>query len=870
MVARTVSLVLIAIFACSIGKAIGQQKPKTNRPTTFWPAGESWNQSITTPKQFFGFDVGRRHLRHDQVAGYLKKIAKESDRITIRQYGQTHGRRPLLLLTITSPDNHKKIRNIQARHKKLSKPDQSNSVDIESLPVVINMGYGVHGDEPSATNTAPLVAFYLAAAQGKKVETWLRNCVILLDPSLNPDGFDRFARWANTFRGVSPNPDPAHAEHNQGWPAGRVNYYWFDLNRDWLPLVHPESRGRMRWYHQWKPNVVLDFHEMGSGSTYFFQPGIPKRTNPLTPRENVALTGEIAKYHSKAFDSRKTLYMTQELFDDFYMGKGSTYPDLHGSIGILFEQASSRGQVQKTANGMVRFPDTIRNQFTTSMTSLQATSDLRKKLLQYQRRFYQRSQQMAEKDEKQTYIFSAKGDRTRLQRFAATLLRHDIRCFWTTEPIRNGSKTFQRGSLVVPANQPEYRFIRSLFDRPTTFKENIFYDVSAWTLPLAFNLESDVLGPVDTSRMRAAKIATPAKNNFKPTPKDYAYLIDWRDASSAETLAALLKVGIKVKVATEPFVAKLSQGQRRFGYGTLVIPLGIQKSQQKQIQSILSKSKSRIITVQTGMTPRGIDLGSNKLPVISKPKIAMLIGRGTSTYECGEIWHAIDYRLKYPISLLELDRVSLRRLREYDKLIVSSGSYDSASKDIMQWVREGGTLIAVGRAASTFQKLSSTESAKQKSSDKSENKKSESKKSPIQKPFANARNDRALQLISGSILQAQVDPTHPLCYGITTQTLPVFRNHTSSLTPSKNAYQNPLVYTDTVQMSGYVSKENVGKLKGKASAIVIGVGRGRMVLLSDNPNFRGFWEGTRRVFYNSLFFGQLAAGSRGREENVEE
>ena len=170
---------------------------------------------------------------------------------------------------------------------------------------MINMGYGVHGDESSATNTAPLVAYYLAAAKGEQIDNWLKHCIILLDPCLNPDGFDRFARWENTFRGKALNADPAHAEHNQGWPPGRVNYYWFDLNRDWLPLVHPESRGRMVWYHQWKPNVVLDFHEMGTNSTYFFQPGIPQRTNPLTPRKNIELTAEIAKYHVKEFDRQK-------------------------------------------------------------------------------------------------------------------------------------------------------------------------------------------------------------------------------------------------------------------------------------------------------------------------------------------------------------------------------------------------------------------------------------------------------------------------------------------------------------------------------------------------------------------------------------
>ena len=855
-VAALVSSVLISSTSTVVGQ---DTKPKKRpaRSTVFWPDGVECDPNITTPKEHFGFDIGQRHLRHDQVASYLQKIATQTDRIKIRSYGQTHGKRPLLLLTITAPDNHKNIQRIRNQHRALSKPEKSGNINTSKLPVVINMGYGVHGDEPSATNTAPLVAYYLAAAKGKKIESWLRNCVILLDPSLNPDGFDRFARWANTFRGISPNSDPTHVEHNQGWPAGRVNYYWFDLNRDWLPLVHPESRGRMRWYHQWKPNVVLDFHEMGTSSTYFFQPGIPQRTNPLTPQANIDLTAEIATYHAKAFDKRGTLYLTQELFDDFYMGKGSTYPDLHGAIGILFEQGSSRGQVQESANGLVRFPDTIRNQFTTSLTSLQATSDMREKLLKYQREFYNQAIEKSKQAKSPYFAFRARGDHSRLQQFADTLLRHDIQCYWSEEDLQSGkTKLPKNTTLIVPAAQPEYRFIESLFDRRTRFKENIFYDVSAWTLPLAYNLESFGIQQADTAKMRLAKIGEKRARRLQVSEDDYAYIIDWRDSSAAECLAQLLKHKIKVKVAMEPFTAKIGKREQRFGFGTLVVPIGIQKSKRNIIIADLKLATQKglpVFPVKTGMTPKGIDIGSNKMPVIDSPDLALIIGRGASTYECGEVWHAIDHRLKLPLTMIPEDRLSRADLSRYRKIIVTSGSYEKSRDKLTEWVRDGGTLIAIGRAAAVFEpKKESKEKPVAAEATKKED-------GSIQKPFANARNDRALQLISGSILQARVDRTHPLAFGITTSTLPVFRNHTSSIAPSSNAYQNPLVYDqENVLLSGYVSDENVEKLKGKASAVVVPTGRGRIILLSDNPNFRGFWEGSRRVFYNSLFFGQLA------------
>ena len=186
------------------------------------------NLGITTPREFFGFDIGERHLSHDQVAAYVRLLAQESPRISIEQYASTHGGRPLLLLTITSETNRQRLGEIQKAHRQLTKVN-SDRVDLSELPAVINMGYGVHGDEASATNCAPLVAYYLAAAKGEEINKWLERCVILLDPSLNPDGFNRFANWVNRYRGRVPNPDSQDAEHNQMWPAGRVNYYWFDI-----------------------------------------------------------------------------------------------------------------------------------------------------------------------------------------------------------------------------------------------------------------------------------------------------------------------------------------------------------------------------------------------------------------------------------------------------------------------------------------------------------------------------------------------------------------------------------------------------------------------------------------------------------------
>ena len=427
----------------------GQAPTGSDLPTIFWPHGIAWNKDVPTPKEYFGFDIGKRHVRHDQVVGYLKVLAEKSERLTIETYGKTQGDRPLLLLTITSNANRANLDEIRHNHLRLNNPTTSANVDIAKMPVVMNMGYSVHGDESSAGNVAPLVAYFLAAGEGEFIEQILENCVILLDPCLNPDGFQRFSSWASEYQGLGTNADPAHIEHNQGWPPGRVNHYWFDLNRDWMPLTQLESQSRMKWFHQWKPDVVLDFHEMGSNSTFFFQPGEPKRMHPLTPAENVELTGTICRIScADAGQSWARSISPRKCSTIFIWAKGSTYPDLHGAVGILFEQAGSRGRAQETSNGLLTFADTIQNQFAASRSSLKAAVDLRLDLLENKRRFYSESAEMAAEQPVRTHVFTAPGNHSRLQAFADILLRHDIDCYWPNEDLIYGEEMFDAEGLA--------------------------------------------------------------------------------------------------------------------------------------------------------------------------------------------------------------------------------------------------------------------------------------------------------------------------------------------------------------------------------------------------------------------------------------
>jgi len=825
-------------------------------PTSMWPEGMAVNPSITTPREFFGFDIGERHLSHAQVASYVRLLAQESPRISIEQYAATHGGRPLLLLTITSKENRKRLNEIQRAHWQLTK-ENSERVNLSDLPAVINMGYGVHGDEASATNCAPLVAFFLAAAKGEEVDQWLKRCVILLDPSLNPDGFNRFANWVNRYRGRVANPDSQDAEHNQMWPAGRVNYYWFDLNRDWLPLVHPESRGRMAWYHRWKPNVVLDFHEMGTNSTFFFQPGIPKRTNPLTPQRNQQLTRDFGAFHAKALDQRGSLYFTQERFDDFYMGKGSTYPDLHGSVGILFEQASSRGVVQGNQDGLLRFHETVANQFTASLSSLRATTAMREKLNNYKKVFYHNALKQAETQPVKAYVFQSLGNRSRLLEFAAVLKRHDIQSYFLPANLTYGDQDFLADfSLVVPTAQSEFRFLQSLLMRRTDFEENVFYDVSSWTLPLAYGLtQFTVKRDLDWDSLVPFKIQKLAKSErFEMSVDHLGYLVDFKDDIGPWVLNKLLLANVKVRVSKKPFAVRSSEGEiSDFNYGTLAIVSKNQQSRHRAIDRVLKEAVKRgakVTAVNTGLSLGGPDLGSANFKVLKTPKIAMLVGKGTSSYSAGSVWHLLDTQIGMPVTLLKSTDFPKARLDDYSTLVLAGGSLASEHwSKIESFADNGGTVLALGSLAVSVQRELGTGAAV-------------SSEPPvaavIQKKFDSAATDRALKLISGAIFKTTIDPSHPLLFGLEDKPLAVFRNHARFLEPSKNPYCNPVIYdVDSPLMAGYCSAENIERFKGAASVVVQPKGKGRFILMADDPNFRGFWKATSRVFLNGLFFGEL-------------
>lgn len=807
-----------------------------------------FDPSIPSPEAFLGYPIGAQHTRHDQIVSYLTKLAALSSKATISQYGATHENRKLVMLTISSNQNQSNLTSIKQQHLAFSNTNQ-NVANYNEVPVFIQLGYNVHGNEPSSSEAAMLTAYTLVASQHPEIENYRQNSIIFLDPTINPDGRDRHTQWANSFKGTPLVSDNIDAEHTEMWPGGRTNHYWFDLNRDWLLAINPESRAKLDWYHEWYPNVVTDFHEMGTNSTHFFEPMLPIGSlDPIMPKENYEdLNNLFAPYFSNALDDIGSFYFTKEAFDGTYPGYGSSYPDLQGALALLFEQASSRGHLQDTDFGTISFPFTIRNQYTSGMATIKASVENKATLRKYQQDFFKSAYAKTKTDQATAYEFGDPYDKNRTEAFIDKLLKHRI------EVYKKGD-----GKYVVPVLQAQKRMVQSFFETYDTYRDSVYYDASAWSVGNFYNMRYKSVGSTPNA---ANKITSLEELNPTPVPSktNYAYLIDYDDYNATALMHELQEKGITVSTAFKPFTATTTVGKKDFNYGTLLIPVSRQeKLDAQEIYKIVILAQEKynvpIYSTNTGFSLKGIDLGSRNFRKITPPKAAMIIGNGVRSYEAGEVWHLLDTRVAMPITKVLSSNFNRLNLNDYNTLVLVSGNYNTISEkrieQLKEWLTQGNTLITIGTATSwAINKKLVEEKLTKKKKDSSKTER---------KNYVDSGPNRGKQRLGGAIFKVDLDLTHPLGFGYRYRDLPVYKNNNVWLAPSKNEYNTVAKYTRDPHIDGFISNENLeDNLKPSASLVVSKVGRGRAILFADNPNFRGSWYGTNKLFFNALFFGNL-------------
>ncbi len=802
-----------------------------------------FNENIQSPEEFLGYEIGDQHTRHDLILAYFKYLSSVSERANLINYGKSYEGRTLTLLSISSEENLKNLEEIKTEHLKSTIPGSIKTIN-ENLPIIINLGYGIHGNEPSGSEAALLTAYTLIASKNKKIDRLTTDSVVFIDPTLNPDGRDRHSQWANQYKSINLVADSNDAEHNESWPRGRTNHYWFDLNRDFLLAIHPEIRGKLNWFHEWYPNVVLDVHEMGTNSNYFFDPMKSSASvKPLIPQENVDLYPIFAEYYVKYMDSIGSFYYSKESFDETYPGYGSTYSDLQGGLALLFEQASSRGHVQETNYGEMTFGFTIRNQFLNGIATVEAAVDNKILLRDYQKRFFESALEEFKNEKIKAYEFGDIYDKNRTKAFIDKLLIHKIKVY------KNKDK------FVVPVNQLQSRMVKNFFETHDKYLDSVFYDASAWSVSNFYNMKHKAVRSFDVNKL--TRVSDLLVNNSEVSKSNYAYILDWDDYNTPAALNHLQKNGVISYSAYKPFSIKVNEDDyvKSFNRGTVMVPVSKQKVDSEKLFEVVKSTQEKfnlpVFSTETGYSSAGIDLGSNFFRINKKVKVAMLIGDGVSSYEAGEVWHLLDTRVHIPLTKIRLNQFNRTSLDKYTTLVMVSGTYNQISdlgiKKIKDWVGKGNTLITIGSASSWAIKKEIVKESLV-----------EAKNDTIfdRKRYIDAREYSGRERIGGSILKVDLDLTHPLAFGYRDQSIPVYKNNNVFLKKSKSHYSSVAIYSKNPHIDGYVSKKNMeNNLKGAASLIVSDSGFGRVVLFADNPNFRGTWYGTNKLFLNAIFFG---------------
>lgn len=827
------ALFSLSIFTfCVIG--VAGQNPSLS---TYLP-GLTFDPVIPTPQEVLGFQVGEWHVSHDQIIAYATAVSTASDRVQIQEYARSHEARSLVILKITSPENHARLEDIRLAHL----ADIVDAAPPTDGPAIVYQGFSIHGDEASGGNAALLYLYFLAACQDPDLDRLLQQAVVLLDPCMNPDGFQRFSTWANMHKGLPVSTHPADRQHNQNWPSGRTNHYWFDLNRDWLPAVHPESKGRLNIFHDWKPHLLTDHHEMHSDGTFFFQPGVPSRVHPEIPAANQELSARIGTFHAASLDTSGTLYYSQETFDDFYLGKGSTYPDAMGSIGILFEQASARGNAQDTDHGLLTLPMAIQNHLTTARTSLEAAVALREDLQKYQQTFHRDNHKEATSNPTKGYRVHTGADFGKQMLIRDFLHQHRI-TYLTSGP--HPEFTF------VPDDQPAYRLIKSLFTPQKTFQDSLFYDISSWHFPSFFqvdvsNLDQKTWNQFDL-RTSYPEIHAPGQSL---SDKDLGWLIPMSDFRAGRLLSEMLQAGISVSVATKAINLSSSL---IYPAGTVLV-LGDQTLSnvglREKLGALCAEHGISIHGLSSGHVEGGPDLGSPSWKSLRRPEVGLLVGGKTNTYSAGEVWHYLNTVLGMPLTLLDQSHWDADDLEDMNTLIIPHGDVKWSASDVQKlksWVQRGGTLILLQGAMSWAKGANLIQYTERKQDDET----------CEWRPYDQRENDQRAGSLRGVSLQVRLDLTHPLTFGYTSDTLAVFRMQGLHIDPLKNNYATPVRCTNDAIISGYLPRRSESLIKGSASVLSWKSGNGQIIGFADQILFRGMTVGTMRLLNNALFFSPI-------------
>jgi len=915
----SVLAVVSCLFFCSCGaKAQGHFIAKVQsqfvEPVDFNPA-------IPAPESIIGHAVAEKAVRHPALIRYLQALAKASERVTLTAYGQTHEGRTLYYLTITSRANHKRLDQIKANNAKLSDPrkltktEQANQL-INTLPAVAWMNYSIHGDELSSTDAAIYIAYHLAAAKDKTIGKLLEQVVVHINPLVNPDGRERYLSHLEQLTGMVSSPDLQSMQHQALWSRGRGNHYLFDLNRDWLVHIQPEVRDLAEVILSWNPHLLVDSHEQDAIDTYLFDPP----TEPI----NIHLSPKVLEWRrrfgsdqAKAFDRYGWSYYTKDWYSDWAPIYTNTWANLQGSIGLLYEQARVDAASVKHPTGReVSYRETVHHHIVSSLANLKTLGAHRREIL---RDFLEDRRWAVNEEEPDggTFLLPPCEDSSRWKQLVELIKHQGIETEFAQQPFKADDVTdmwgnnhqqlkLPEGTLVARLRQPHRRMLQTLCEFDPRFtdslllkerkelenhRETLVYDVTSWSLPLAFGIEA-----YWSKRMPEVKLggepSEPVRDLSRLKKKSgYGYLIDFRNSKIYSVLACLFENKCHPRTATKPFTFE----GREYKEGTVLLrghenPDGLLEI----LQKIASDFEVNIHGVDSALAEDGPDLGGQKFKLLAAPQVAIASQWPVRSTSFGSVWYLLDRQLQLRVSPVNIQDISFIDLRKYNVLVLPDGRdlgrviNKKAVEKIKKWIENGGTLIAIGNSAAfaagkdrelssvrlkrdVLDKLSEYQEAVERERNAlditidpnqiwgtkavEENTAKEKEKKPDIEKLK--RTDEWQRIFSpeGTFLSSTVNVEHWLGFGLREKLPVMFWGSYAFMSKHPVRTVVRLDNRNTLRLSGLLWPEAKERIADTAYVTVERVGRGQIILFATDPTFRMWLPGVQRLFLNAILLG---------------
>lgn len=813
--------------------AIAAAQPTPTTPELL--PGTRYDPAIPTLEQVVGHDFGSEITASTDILAYLAALADAApDRCRLIAYGTTWEDRPLQALLIGSPDRLERLDAIQGDLRRLADPRGLAPEEMDrlvaDLPVVSLFMHGVHGAEISPSGAAMAEAYHLLAAlDDPAVDTILRESLIIIDPSLNPDGRTRLLLNNRLTRAARPDPHPLSAEHDEPWPGGRVNHYLFDLNRDWFAQTQRETRARVQLIRNWMPHVVVDLHEMGSGeNTYYFPPPAPGDNPWLSaPQQDLFETFGLAI--ADRFDDRGFDYFTREDYRAGpHPGSGSSWPLTQGAIAMLFEEATPISLVHRREDGtLFTYRDGVIEHFTAALTTATVAAQNRERILRAFAEYRRSAVDEGAAGSVRAYVIPVGRDPGQARRMAAMLVRNDVEVERTSEPFSLGERELAAGSYVVPLSQPAGRAARNLLSSGTT-----------WSLPALFDLEvleTDTTPTVPTTPYRLDTASGPSVDL---PPARVAYLLPW-NATTAATVTEALAAGMRIRAGTAPFTL----AGREFPAGTAIVRVADHGADlPRQLGAIVARHGAEIFPTDTNVVESGMALGSNRVRTLAPPRVLLAWDAPTFKYSSGWTRYVLEQRYGQAVTIVRARTLPRIDLSEFDVVVLPSPHYDGvlgpdAVLRLRIWLERGGTLITLGDASRWAARA-------------------EVGLLDASVTLTRGTAEQYADAVSASLLRLVLDPSHWLSFG-TDGEVQMLSSGRRAIAPVEGTGTRAVGrYPDTnLLLAGRLPELVAEQLAGAAALVHQRLERGHVVAFTEEPNAFGYAEATQLLFMNAVLFG---------------